>query len=156
MHESCESTNKGFVYFYFFSISAKLPKKRPCLHGKANPVHHGPSRLLRDAKRTVNFIGANPVLAVANHPSGDPPLIHANCRILKDCPDFNSELLFAPLTKPNFAGRDKRLFRRTTSRADDPAVRPAKQNGIVEGAFRIREERDCLLQRLRKLQFGSQ
>src|SRR5260370_34838633 len=45
---------------------------------EAGAMKHEPTRLLSDLESAANFVGANPVLAVGEHPSGRKPLAAAD------------------------------------------------------------------------------
>jgi hypothetical protein len=50
---------------------------------------------LRDTKSAANFIGANSILAVDQHPKSGKPFVERDGRILKNRSELNSELLVA-------------------------------------------------------------
>src|ERR1700688_888419 len=83
MHVSGEATDESFIHLYFFPASAKLDELL-LMQGKANAVHHEPSRLLRNAQSASNFVGTNAVLGIHDEPYRDHPLIHTNRGILKN------------------------------------------------------------------------
>ena len=72
----------------------------PGLHGEPDAVQHEPCRLLRDAERAAEFVGADPVLAVGDEPDGGEPLVEAERRVLEDRPDLDGVLLLAGLALP--------------------------------------------------------
>ena len=45
------------------------------VQSQANPMHHEPSGLLRNADSAMNLIGRNSVLAIGDHPNGDHPFV---------------------------------------------------------------------------------
>src|SRR5581483_7338110 len=94
-------------------------------HRLTNPMEHEPCGLLRNAKGPCEFVAADAVLAVDDHPHGGHPLIHAKRGILEDGPDLHGELLFAALAEPDFAGLQKRVLIRSATGAVDTAIRPA-------------------------------
>src|SRR5258708_3684639 len=151
VHETGRTTNERFVRLYFFPFSAKM-KKGAAFHRKADAVHHKPSRLLRDSESAGNFVGANPVLRIHNEPNGNHPLVHAERGILKDGSHFDGELFLTILAEPNAPRGDERMLRRIAAWASDLAIRPAQLYRVVKHALRVREENNCFLQRLGKLE----
>src|SRR6266704_1608872 len=91
VHESGRATDEGFIYLNLTTLPANF-QKRAVLHCKPDAVKHEPCRLLSDAEIAGDFVGANPVLAVGNHPHCDKPFVQRDRRILKDSPDLRSEL----------------------------------------------------------------
>ena len=63
-------------------------------------MEHKPRGLLSDSERPVNLVGANPILAVHEHPESAKPLVERERAILKDSADFDGELRGARLTLP--------------------------------------------------------
>lgn len=151
VHVTSLAADESLVRFNFFARAAEL-RERLILHGEANAVHHEPSRLLRDSERPRNFVRTDSVLGIHNQPDRDHPLVHAECRVLENRADFDSELLFASLTEPYPARRNERVLHRATARTRHRSVRPAQLNGIVKSTLRVREENHCLLQRFRESQ----
>jgi len=151
VHESGRAADEGFVYFHFATGAAEFHKVF-VVQSKANAVHHEPSRFLGDSESASNFIGTDSVLGIHDEPNGNHPLVHADSGILKDGPDLDSELLLAVLAEPNAPRGNERVLSRIAAWASDFAIWPAQLYRIVERALRVREESDCFLQRLGKLE----
>lgn len=127
------------------TAKAKLVR-RVRLHRLTNPVEHKPCRFLGDSNRTVQFVGANAVLAVADHPDRRHPLVQTDRGVLKDRSDLDGELFLAALTEPNLASAHKRIGVRLTARARNFVIRPAHPLGILERSVRVTEVNNCLLE----------
>src|SRR4051812_31423282 len=102
-----------------------------------------PRGLLRDADRPRHFVGADPVLAVGDHPDGDKPLIERKRAVLENGPDLGRELLASVLLSalPKATGREEANVLASASRAVD-AARPTKLNHMLEGYVRVCEVPD--------------
>src|SRR5207249_1355631 len=73
MHVACLATDEGLIGFDCAStFSAKLAAEL-ALHCKADSVEHEPSSFLSNAKRTMQFVRTDPVLAVRKHPQCGKP-----------------------------------------------------------------------------------
>jgi hypothetical protein len=151
VHVARFATDKSFVHLDFLSLSTELDH-RVGLHCKTDAMHHEPCGLLCDSQSATNLVGTYPVLAVCNHPDGDHPLVHSDGRILKDCPDFDGELLFTSFAEPDSSCRNERVFVRVTSGARNSAFRPAQRDRVAVRPLRVRKVHDCLLQRFGELQ----
>jgi hypothetical protein len=149
VHEASSATNKGFVYFHFAVRSTELDE-RASLHRQADAVEHEPRGLLSDAKGAANFVGANTVLAVGNHPNRHQPLVERQSGVLKDGPDFDGELALGvdTLTLPLTLILEEHHILAATGRADHNPVRPAQLDHEVEAIVRVSEVDDCLLEGL--------
>ncbi len=151
VHETGSTTDECLIYFHFSTGTADLH----CflfMESKTNAVHHEPGGLLSDSQSAAHFIGTNPILGIHDEPNGNHPLVHAERGILEDGSDLDRKLLLTVLAEPNAAGRDKRVLNTLAAWASDLAIRPAQLYGIVKRALRVREESNCFLQRLRKLE----
>ena len=62
------------------------------LKRQTQPRQHEPRGFLSDAKRTRQFVGANPVLAGSEQPERGQPLFKANRGVFEDGSDFEREL----------------------------------------------------------------
>jgi len=146
VHITRATADVGFVYFDFAAGTAELHEGIG-LHGETDAMQHEPSGLLGDAERPVNFVGADAVLAVGDHPNCDKPFIERKRRILKDSPDFGRELLadMSGLAFPHAPGRDKAHVFASTGGAFD-AIGPAALDHELEAVVRVREVGDGLLQ----------
>src|SRR5258708_1706342 len=63
-------------------------------------MENKPSRLLSDSQIAANFIRANPVFAVDEHPKSRKPFVERDCAILKDRSNLDGELLVTLFTLP--------------------------------------------------------
>jgi len=145
VHESGRSANEGFVHFDF---AAHLSEGF-VLQGEADAMKHEPSRLLSDLESAANFVGANPVLAVGEHPSRRKPLVEADGGILKDGSHLDGELALGVMagTLPDAARGAERHALGAASRADNP-FRPAPRHKVVEAVIWIREVKNRFLEAL--------
>ncbi len=146
VHESRRAADESFVHFDF----ATHPPERFILQGQTNAVKHEPRGFLSDAKSARNFVGANPVLAVGEHPSRREPLVEADWRILEDGAHLDGELALGVMggTLPDTARGAKGNTRRAASRADNP-FGPAACHKVVEAIIWIREVKNRFLEALR-------
>lgn len=138
VHVSGFAADEGFVCFDNATLTAQLDKGVG-LHGATNAMHHEPSGLLGHANCSGDLAGANPVLAVAQHPERAHPLIQAERRILEYRPDLEGELLLASRAKPDAPRLDERVFLGAATRARDNAIRPAKVYRVLKAAVWIAE-----------------
>lgn len=145
VHVPSLATDEGFVHFDFSADFAE----RLILQGEPDAMKHEPCRLLSDTESAGHFVGANPVLAVGQHPSCGQPLVQADRRILEDGSNLDGELPLGMMARalPDAAGLVERDFSRPASRADNP-IRPATRNKVIEAVIRIREVNNRFLQAL--------
>jgi hypothetical protein len=64
-------------------------------HRFANPVHHEPCGLVRNAKRPVDFVSGRAILAAVHHVRRYPPLGQGHLGALEYGSDRHRELAFA-------------------------------------------------------------
>src|SRR5882724_175636 len=147
VHETGRATDESLVHFDFLSLST-YRNGLFGMHGKTDAVHHVPSGLLRDAQSASDYVGANSVLAVRQHPHGNHPLVHAERRILKNSAHLDRELLLAGLAEPDAPRRDKGMLFAFAAWARNVAIRPAQLDRVVEGLLRVAKEHYRLLQGL--------
>src|SRR5450631_123937 len=107
----------------FIHLNRSGKKPRVASHSFANPMQHEPCAFLSDAKSTGNFAGTNSIPAIADDPESAHPFIQTERGILKDCSDFERELLLASLAEPDSPCADKRVFLRSAARARNHAIR---------------------------------
>src|SRR5690606_30945086 len=94
-------------------IGLNFPRQlylRVFLEGQAQPLEHEPCRLLGDTQRASEFMGANAVLEVGEHPHSGEPLVESDSGILKDGSDLDGELslgVAAILALPQATGLDE-------------------------------------------------
>jgi hypothetical protein len=111
-------------------------------------VEHEPRGFLGHAKRAVQLVGANPVLAIGEHPQRRKPLVETERRILEDRSDFDGELLAAGAALPDPTRRQKHRGNGAAVYTHG-AVRPAKLGDERKRAVRVREVDNRLGQGLR-------
>jgi hypothetical protein len=146
MHVPSLATDESFVYFDFCPRPTEL-QKRLSLHRKPNPMEHEPCGLLCDSKRTVDFVGANTILAIRNEPNCDKPLVERKRRILKDSPDLARELPLGMLRlafPQATSGDEANVF--TSAGGTHDAIRPAALNHERKAVVGIGEMYDGLLE----------
>src|SRR6266576_3846766 len=88
VHEPRRATEEAFVRLY---VTAHLAEGA-ALHGQANPMEHEPCSFLCDFEATRQFVGADAVLAVGQHPDRGHPLVESERAILEDRPQLRGEL----------------------------------------------------------------
>jgi hypothetical protein len=113
------------------------------LHRQADTVEHEPCGFLSDTDGAMDFVGANAVLGIGNHPDSSQPLIQSNRAILKDGSHLDGELplsvfLFA---LPKTASRDEPDINTAASGAGY-SIRPAEFDHEVKADIRVREVLD--------------
>jgi len=91
VHVAGFAADESFIHFHFNPAPAEFPE-RSCVHGEADSVEHVPSGLLGDAKSAVDFVAADAVLAVCDHPNGGKPLVQTERGILEDGSDLDGKL----------------------------------------------------------------
>src|SRR5579864_7151625 len=69
-------------------------------------MEHEPSGFLRNAKVSVNLVGANAVLAVDQHPQSYKPFAQRHSGILENGPDFDGKLMRTLLALPALLRRE--------------------------------------------------
>ena len=109
-------------------------------------MKHEPCRLLRDSNARCNFVAANAVLAVHDHPESRHPLVESHWGIFKDGADFDGELLLASLAEPKAPGANEPMLVGTATWACDFAVDPAEFNREIKHPIRVCEVNDGLLE----------
>jgi hypothetical protein len=149
VHEASGTANESFVYFHFATVSAKF-EERTDLHCQSDAMQHEPCGLLSDAKSAANLVGANTVLAIGDHPNSNKPLVQANRRILKDCPDLDRKLPFGmdALALPLALIFEEHGILALASGAHHDAIRPAYLDHELEAVLRVGEVQDGLLESL--------
>jgi len=125
------------------------PHLRPgaSLHGKPDAMEHEPTGLLSDVERPRQFVGADAVLAVRQHPQRGEPLVEPNGAILKDRPELDRELPSAIAALPDAAGFEEAGIRRFAGGATD-ALRPTQRREEGQRDIGVREVADGLGQRI--------
>ena len=134
MHIPSLAADIGFVNFDF----ARKLLKGSGLHRLADSMIHKPSGFLSDAKMLSEFIRANAVLHVYDHPDGRKPLVQAYRRILEYGSRLGAKLFPARLAFPDATGRDEAMFGRIAPRASN-AFGPMNLNHKVQRVIAVGE-----------------
>src|SRR5262249_52566425 len=125
------ATDEGLINFDFSSEFVE----GPILSGKANPLKHEPCGLLCHSKRSVEFPGANAILAVQEHPDGGKPLLKGNRRVLEDCASLQRErgADVPGIALPNASLREVGDFVGATGRTLGDHPKPATHDHLKTG-----------------------
>ena len=107
---------------------------------------HKLSRLLSDADSTVDFVGANPVLAVHDLPHDHEPFIETQGGVFEDRSRLRGELTKAMLraTLPAIVPGLEQHLGSAATRASD-AIGPAVGHQILAAVVRTGKVEDCFL-----------
>src|SRR6266545_1686251 len=84
VHEAGLAADEGLIGFHFPGHLHEAAS----LQGVPNAMGHEPRALLCDPERPAQFVGADPVLAVDDHPDGGEPLVQPERRVLEDRATF--------------------------------------------------------------------
>ena len=133
MHVLNLATNKGSIHL----DNAGHGLGVIFLHGETNALEHEPRSLLCDMQIPVDFIAANAVLAVREHPHRTHPLIKSDGAVFHHGADFDGELLLASLAEPIAARRYERMFFRATPRTRHKTLMPTEIHGISKAAISV-------------------
>jgi len=145
VHVARLAADVGFVRFCRAARRSHA-RHRSRLHRFTNPVEHEPSRLLCNSDRAMQFVTADAVFAVADHPEGCHPLIEADRRVFKNGSDLERELLLASVAEPQFPRLHERVRVRFAAGARNLVFRPTKPFRVFEGSIRVTEVNNCLLE----------
>jgi hypothetical protein len=130
-----------------FGVAAEF--SLPGLHHLPDAVQHEPSRLLSDPNCLGHLVGADPVLAIGQHPEGHHPLVETDRGILENRPNLEGELLLAGVAVPDSPGLDEGMVLPTAPGAGNDPIRPTQVQSVLESTVRVGEENYRLLQCLR-------
>src|SRR5713101_8184603 len=141
------AADESFVNFNFTIQLAE----RFILQGKPDTMQHEPCGFLRYVYVACDFIAANSILAVSEHPSCGQPFIKTDWTIFHDGSKLDAEL---PLrvhghALPETASREKVNLFTPTRRANHNTIGPALFGQIRKAVVRIAKKYDCLLECLR-------
>lgn len=109
------------------------------VHRVPDALEHEPSGLLSDAETAPDFIAADAVLAVGQHPHRREPFVESNGRVFKDRTHFNRELLLAIQAFPHQPRLEERQPPPQTFRAER-AVWPADVSNRFDAGLGVRKE----------------
>src|SRR5205085_9291014 len=142
---TCVSANESFVNFYAAAGTADLSAFLS-LQGKADAVHHKPRSFLSDTQSARDFVRADSVPAVHQHPDSSEPLLQGDWRILKNSSDLRTELA---MIVNRFALPLALVFQEhniiaATGGANHDAIRPAFTNHVGQRIVGVCEELDRL------------
>ena len=150
VHVLSDTADKSFVSFQFVPFAADLGfSKLLALHDFADALQHKPCSRLRDLDRARQFVTADSVLAVGQHPKRNHPLVEGDGRIFHDRLDLYRKLLLAGVAEPDAPSLDKRVLCRSTARTNNVTVRPAQLDRIGKTAVGIGKVHNRFLQRFR-------
>lgn len=119
--------------------------------GKPQALEHEPRRPLSDFDVAGDFVTANTVLAIQEHPERDEPFVQREGAVFKDGPDFNGELLLAALTLPYASSLEIEMLLALAVRARRP-IGPSHRSHKPNANVWISKESDRLNQCGRNLQ----
>src|SRR5207248_11488029 len=88
VHELGLAADEGFVRL----DGAAHLRPGPSLHGEPDAVEHEPAGFLGDAECARQFVRADAVLAVGEHPERGQPLVQPDRAILEDRAELDREL----------------------------------------------------------------
>jgi hypothetical protein len=148
VHVASLTADESFVYLNFrVKISTAQLHRGLGLHSQTDAMEHEPRGLLGDTESASDFVGANPVLAVGNHPHCDKPLIKWERGVFHNGSDLRAELLAGMLilALPHAASRNRTDFY-APARWTGDAVRPTALNDEVDAVLWIGEVNDGLLE----------
>src|SRR5712691_2909854 len=106
-------------------------------------MQHEPCGLLSDAEITRDFVAADAVLAVDEHPHRGQPLVETDRAVLENAADLDGELFLAASALPDLASAHPvgRVRARTAPWTFD-AVGPAQQGDEGDAGFDVGEVSD--------------
>ena len=122
----------GLIDFNLSVHFAEEPVVR--LHGQPDTMEHEPSGFLGNAEIAGQFVGADPVLAVHQHPHGRQPQGQLDRGVLEDRTDLDGELLPAVPALPDPAGLEEVVL------ANASALRAGLLTG---GPAKVGDESQC-------------
>jgi hypothetical protein len=93
-------------------------------------VKHEPSRLLGNADGAGQFVGADAVLGIGDHPDGGEPFVQGDRRVLEDGSDLHRKLALGVLVLalPEATSRDVAHVVPATGGALNYAIGPAERH----------------------------
>ena len=135
VHVARLAADVGFVHF---DVAAQFAAAVVLvfLHGETNALEHEPCGLLRDADSASDFVRADAVLRVGDHPHARQPLIQAERGVLENRAGLEGELSLrvTGLALPSVAGLVEIDRLRPALGALDP-VRPAPGNHVFPAVY---------------------
>src|SRR5438105_122813 len=149
VHIACSAPNVSLIHFYP-AFTAKFAAELVILQSESDAVQHEPCRFLSYSDSSRNFVAANSVAAVRQHPHGHKPLLKRNRGILKDGSNLGGELamIVAALALPFALLLQEYNVSATALGASDYAIGPAQPRHILKSAIRVGEVNHRLLQGL--------
>ena len=126
------------------------------VHGEAQAVQHEPCGLLGDTKVARDFVAADAVLAVDEHPQGREPLIQTNWAVFEDAADLHRKLFLAASALPERASAQAiaGVGTSATTGALD-AIRPPERGNKRDAGFNVGEVGDGAQQGVWSAVFGD-
>lgn len=115
-------------------------------------MKHKPRGFLSDAERAMDFIRANPVLGVGNHPHRGEPLVQTDRAVLKNRSDFDRKLFATMLAFPDAPRFQVVGFKRPAMHANY-TVRETQFRDVLGCNIGVREIKNRVLKRLGQFRF---
>ena len=109
-------------------------------------MQHEPRGFLGNSQTAMQLPRANPVLAVADHPDRNHPLVESKSGVLEDRSHLERELLLTDVAEPQLARLDKRVLGIAATRTSDVSTGPAPANRVLKSAFFVGKVGDCFLE----------
>src|SRR5436190_2671748 len=91
VHVPSLAADKGFIHF---NVTAQFVPRGFVLHGETNAMEHEPCGLLGDLNILGDFVAADSIFAVSDHPHCHEPFVERDGGIFHDGSDLNGELAF--------------------------------------------------------------
>ncbi len=147
VHELGRATEEALIRF---DVPAHLAEGAT-LHGEADTVKHEPRGFLCDPHAPRQFVGADAVLRVRQHPQRGKPLVETDGAVLEDRAEFHRELPPTIAALPNPPSLEKAGILRV-ARGAEHAMRPAQRDQEGERDIGVREVADCVVQGVGEVQ----
>ena len=153
VHVDGLSANPSFVDFHFATITAEFslrPIAPLVLHHQPDAVKHEPCRLLSHADGLGDLVAADAVLAVADHPNDQQPLLKRDGRVLENGSYLGRELtvFMGALALPLPLILKERHVVPSASWTGNDTIRPTLNSHILQAVIEVREVQDGFLQSL--------
>jgi len=144
VHEAGLTADECFIHF-----DVPVQFSPVLLHCKPDSVRHEPCGFLGDMQGSVNFIAADSVLVIGEHPHCHEPFIEAHGTVLHDGSNLDAELPPGMVVSalPHTARAQEMDLIAATSGADHFAIWPALLCKIRKAVVQIAEIQDCFLER---------
>jgi hypothetical protein len=134
VHVSRSAADKSLINFH---VASQLAKGSG-LHSFAKSMIHKPSSLLSDTQSLAEFVRANAVLHIDDHPKGRKPLVQTYRRILEYGSNFGAKLFAAFSALPDATGGYEHRIASFAVRASD-SFGPTNLNHESKGIISVGE-----------------